>query len=326
MTGEDRAISTVVDVSLALLLVGVSIAVIGMHFAEQPQQHHPEDAHETASMLAGTSAKIQFSIQPITGDSEFPNTTLAVGSSDFTRDRHGSPLKLLADAAVTEMQIDGTHLTSAGTNYDSAISGEVRNRLTEAGISNAHVVALWRPYADASIVGKARAGPRPPGDAEVSITVINISSGIPPVDDGAVESAYRSGNPSTKYQEAARPIAHSIVEGWLPPAKTQLALEKEGLPRDQAVYRYNRFKSILESHGHTVDYSVIFSVPGGFDPKYTDSMYADADKANEAIVEALTAYIGQDMRSAYDSSLSAETLGDRVSTGTVQIVIKTWSE
>ena len=319
---DDRAISTVLDVSLALLFIGVSITIVGIHLSGGGQHHEPESAEETAAMLSGTSTKVEFSIEPVTASSDFDSSGISVGNPDYTRDRHGSTMRLIADAAVTNATIDGRELTAASENYYKSIAGELRDRLTEAGISNARVVALWQPYERGSIVGRAEAGPQPPGDADVSIVVMNISSGIPPVDDGAVEAGYRHDG----MQGAASPIARAIVDGWFPPDETQIALEKDGFPSDHAAYRYRRFETVLEDEGQSVDYSVLFSVPGGLDPTYIDPTFADADKANDAVVDGLTQYIAADMSSTYSSGITAEEVGGRVSTGHVRVVVKTWSE
>ncbi|MFC7196643.1 hypothetical protein ACFQL4_21690 [Halosimplex aquaticum] len=165
---RSRGVSTVVDVTFALLLVSASIGVLAITLTDDEPAHDPVQADRTAETLAAATKSVNYSVESVNGEPEFTND-----GYDFERSTHGTLTGLLADAAVTNASFpDGggstayapdssTYLTKVGDDFEVAVDGAVRQALTSAG-GDAHVVAVWRPYRDSDIEGRVEAGAEPP--------------------------------------------------------------------------------------------------------------------------------------------------------------------
>lgn len=315
-----RAISTVMDVSMGILLISASMALVAYSLQDDGgTEYEPKQADYTAETLASMTLAVEYSLEPVKDHGAF-DTDPVRSVDSYTRSTHGSAPALLADAAVTNAEFpagfvdDGSaagRLTREGVDYERSVDGALRSRLTGAH-NRTQVVAVWRPYEGAAIEGTTTVGPSPPADADVSTARLTVPSGMPSVDDQRLERAYRR----SRFSGGSKPIAAAIVRGYFPPEETQLALEHQGLERQLMVYRYQRM-------GEMFSFGWDLSPLSGNKPLKRE--YADAEAANGKVSTDLDDAIQRDLNSQYDADeMTAEEFADAVSVGEVTIVVRTW--
>lgn len=193
-----RAVSTVLDVAICLLLVGAAVATL----LAAPQPDHPSvghDADSTASEVATVT------------------TTVEAGAG---RGSHDTLAGHLGTAAVANAHLDGAPVVDGG--YPVAVANET-DSLTGHRIS---VTARWEPYPDAPLVGTVSAGERPPPDADVAARTLTIDSGI--------EGSDRVNS----FDGIARSLADAYVAWLFPPERTYANLvDDRTAPRTTDRYR-----------------------------------------------------------------------------------------
>lgn len=321
-----RAISTVVDVTIALLLISASVVVLfyAVEDTSEPA-YEPEQADHTAQTLASLTADVTYSLEPIADDD---GSAVCASSCDlfregevddnvdsYSRSVHGSAPALLADATVTDATFpqasgpDAT-LTLAGSEYQTQLEGDLAGRLTGAN-NRTQIVAVWRPYDGGSIDGKTTVGPAPPANADVSTARLTVPSGVPSVDDDRLERQYRLEG----FAGAASVLADTIIQGFFHPEKTQIALEGTGMTRERVLYRYRRAGKM---------YGVSWSL-GVLSEGPLTRYDADAREANDRLASAMARTIETDLDATYSDDTTATDLADAVSTGEVTILIRTWN-
>jgi hypothetical protein len=303
----DRAISTVVDVSLALLLVSASVLLVSTQLVggdADSEQHRADRAAET---VASTTMVTRYSIAAVRSDPTFDTAAVSADAS-YTRRVHGSPAELLGSAAVTNATFDGGlwatpgRVSPTGPAFEAAVGARLYGRMTDSQ-SDIRVTALWRPYENASIEGVASAGGYPPLDTDVHSVTMTVPSGMEPVDAG----------PGATYDQWGEAIADSVVEGYFPAATTQLTLEQRGLERQMTVSRYRRFETVL---GSGADIAAP-TAPGSPLNRST----ADASAANAELRAELADRIATELEDTFDSPAE---VGEAVRVSEVRITVQTW--
>lgn len=347
----ERGISTVVDVSMALLLITASVMLVGYYLAstadETPTAAGQEEvtgaaysddvdelsATRTAEVLGESTISVTYSLEAIRDEDEFTEPVVT-NEHTYTRTDHGTPLGLLADAAVTNHRIGGESVLAYGEEYEAAVDWAIRDALLGAE-RNFYIVAEWEPYDGAAINGTATAGERPPADADVSSTTTTVSSGLSPIDEDRLEDDWRNaddrldewiddtdaiadvddpsdvpgltGSDATSYVAAGTVIGEEIVTGFFPPESTQYALEDQGIAREHTVYHYT---SMVDAIG---DFS--FRSADTHPPLARSD--ASAETANRNVLvgqeggyditdaDALAAWIGADIPRAFADEFEA---------------------
>ncbi|ELY52659.1 hypothetical protein C494_00417 [Natronorubrum bangense JCM 10635] len=284
----ERGVSTVADVALALLLITASVMIVGYTLANTstsstgsdaaPAAHPHGDADslsatQTTAVLSTSTVSITYSLEAVTDEDAFSEPVIT-NEQTYTRTDHGPPLGLLADAAVTNHQLDGEPVLAYGEEYEAAIDWAIRHTLLGAE-QNFYIVATWEPYANASLNGTATAGERPPATADVSSTTTTVSSGFSEIGEDELESNWLAaddwwddwiddvadvhpavddssdvpglkGADNKSYAAAGTVIGDEIVDGLFPPESAQYALEDQGIERALTVYHY---KSMVDTIG-----------------------------------------------------------------------------
>lgn len=180
----DRAVSTVLDVAVCLLLVGAAAATLS---GAVP------DAGRAASADADPAAE------------ELATVTAAVPTDDG-RTAHDTVAGHLARGGVLAATLDGRRV------LDTGYPGAVRETATDRSGDRVHVTARWEPYPDAPLTGTVEAGREPPRTADVSATRLTVDSGIEP------PSAAGS------FRRLAESLAEAYVSYLFPPERTRLRL------------------------------------------------------------------------------------------------------
>jgi len=154
-----RAISTVVDAVLFLLLVSTAIVTITLpgDVSKAP------DAGESAQLLATTTASVEYEL----------GSGTSTGVSTETRIAHGTLAGLAARAAVADATVAGRSLSPASDGFVRAVRERVRARLGPG----TQVHARWRPYESSPVRGRVEIGRQPPPAADVSARVLRVPIG-----------------------------------------------------------------------------------------------------------------------------------------------------
>lgn len=302
-----RAVSTVVDATLFLLILGVAVATIvgvpmladGGDPSESGAGNHATDrADALAEHLATGTERVEYSLAPaaraLDGD---PPIDIRRGPP-FRRSAHGTHASLLADAAVARIAVDDRTVSADGVSFAAAVANATERRVHVRDHS-VHVRAVWEPYPDAPLRGAVAAGQRPPPTGDVTAATVTVNARIPSSRGRALTGARTDG-----YAGVADAVAGAVVAGTFPPNRTRLALRGE-YPVDALVA--NRYAQARAAFGGKL------AAPDG---------HTDVAAANEDLAATLADRLESDLRAAYDSPAAA---ARNVSTGTVTVTVRAWS-
>lgn len=179
-----RAVSTVLDVAVCLLLIGVAVTTLA---AAIPDEEQPAtiDSDSTARSLA--------------------TVTATVPAAEGQR-AHGTLAGHLARATVMDGTLDGERIAPSG------YSGNVRREIERNTDVRSHVSARWEPYPDAPLESRRSIGIPPPKTADVAATRITVDSGV---------SSFGS---APSFRSIAESIANAYVARLFPPERTRVRL------------------------------------------------------------------------------------------------------
>ncbi len=303
VTGDcQRGVSTVVDATVFLLLVGGAIATLvagsgGLSAVEEDPRPRANPAAEGATLLATNTASVNYSLTPATRSPADGVDFHQTEGAGFERRAHGTLAGLLADAAVGNATFEGRRLSRDGVGFERSVAATVRDRLDRPGVRT-RVVATWEPYPDAPVRGSVRVGEAPPRNVDVHAATMRVESTVPASRERARRAAVDDG-----YAGVARAVAAAVVRGRFPPAETRLALRGDYPVDALTVQRYRRTGSVL---------GVQLQVDGG----------ANVSDVNDRLTTALAGRLEADLAERYSSPAAA---ADDVETATVRVTVRTWS-
>lgn len=296
-----RAISTVLDVSLFLLLVGAAVATVALSTA--PSVDGPVDAtdpaDEVAETLGTSTARVDYSLGPAlvrTGAID----SARMSDPILNRSDHGSYAALLGEAAVADASLDDDPLTVGGSAYREAVTEAVERPLRRSR-GAAVVRATWTPYPDAPVVGTHRAGGVPPANVDVRTATLTVDSSYPDAGAAAIEAAEREG-----FDGVASVLANATVRGLFPERATRLGT-RAGYPT----------ADVIGSR-----YVVVDETLDGVVPLPDDVEDIDVSRANAAVESALRERFAEDLGTSYSDPAAA---ARDVQIGSVTVVVRTWS-
>lgn len=338
-----RGVSTVVDATLALLLISASVLVVMLFLADDKPEMESQASEHVSETVVVSTANVSYSLSAIEDDID--SEVVDFGEYDhavFQRHRHGSVADLIASSTMLNVTIGGRQLTEEGGVYSNAVEGALLDTLTGVGY-DAYVTARWRPYENASIVATETYGSPPPGDADVQLVTLRVPSGVEPVAASA-EEAYEHGyGLDDKYERAGATLAGAIVDRYYPAAEMQVALEGQWFRRDLAVYRYLRMKEILnevddgDSLGGDSD-DVYYHLDPGDDGNMLGRNGANATKAGAYLAvgsdaapnisggaDGLQTVIAADLAASFADE-EMESFAEASSIEDVRITIRVWDQ
>lgn len=287
-----RAISTVADVTLFLLLVGAAAAAV-VHGAGLTPPSTGSPAAGDAELLTTNTASVEYSLN-VSGE---PPLWITNATVRHRRTAHGTLAELLGEAAMSNVTVDGARLATSGTGFESAVTNTTRQRLRDPGRRHA-VRVRWEPYRGAPVNGTVRVGSRPPPSADVHATTTAIPSPVASARVSATAGAIEHG-----YEGVATAVAEAVVAGLFPPEQAQLALDG-GYPSNRLMAtRYQRMAALTGADELAVDNT-------------------SAATMNGNLTTALAETFEADMRNRFDSP---EAAADSVRTGRITITVRTWS-
>jgi len=301
---DERAVNTVADISLALVVVTAAIALVATAPGERQPSHDQAEADQTAEVVSTATLSVPYSVASVVDETE-PDRTY--DDEQLRRVSHGSVATLVADAAAADLRLgesSGKRLTPAGTVYERAIAGRFQARFVGSNFET-NVTARWAPYEGATMRGTATVGEPVPPTEEYSSVHLSVPSGFESVQSGA--AVEHEGD----YDAVAERVADALVEGYLPAGEMKRALESSGLERELAVYRYRQMARLVADTAPD-DREVRRNLE-------TDS--AEPARINQYLAMHLTEQIAADLDSNYDSAQAA---AGAVSTAEVTVVVRTW--
>lgn len=329
---DHRSISTVLDVSMALLLVSASITMVFMFVATEDDETVPVTADRTAETLSEVTTTIGYTYDGITDhDPDHDhNGTLPPGSGEeFDQSTHGPILGMIGEVAVTNAEFWGEEYTRMGVDFERSLDGAVRSESTVME-HDVRVEAIWQPYEGAGIQGTVSAGRSVPQDADVSSVTLTVASGVPDASQRAAEVYDGDG----EFDEVAFVLAEVLVDHYLPPAEKQRELESSSFERDLALYQYYRF-SLVMNQIHEFD---DWDDDDMYDPDWevtdfpfdTDSKFLDSETTNTAwlnqymINQTLANKIEDDLDEQFSENTTEEELAAAITTDEVKMTVRTW--
>lgn len=291
-----RGISSVLDTTLFLLLLGGAVGALVVGTASQgPAPTGADPADETATLLATTTATVEYELTPTNSASDGVEYD---GEDDqFRRSAHGTTAGLLATAARSGARIDGERITPASGGFERVVVDETRSTVERRGTA-VGVTAVWEPYDGAPMGERLHVGPKPPATADVRAARLTVDSGVDPVRDRAREAARTDG-----VDGVARVVATAVVAGLFPPDRTRVALRGDPPTDTLTAQRYRRLARLV-------------------DAPLLDLRNSSVARTNSRLTDALADRFAADMR---DRFATPDAAARAVSPATVRIVVRTWS-
>ena len=179
-----RGVSTVLDVAICLLLVGVAVGTLAAAVPDDGRRS-TVDGDQNARTVGTVTA------------------TVPVADGHET---HGTLAQHLARASILTAMLDGERLLES--SYPAATRRAVERRTAD----RVRITARWLPYPDAPLAGRLTVGPKPPSTADVAATRLTVDSGMDA--PGGIDS-----NGSL-----AAAVAEAYIERLFPPARTRIRL------------------------------------------------------------------------------------------------------
>lgn len=317
---------------MALALISASVMVLVVFLDADTSETDPIQADRAGETAASTTMSVSYSVEPVTENDEAGIFDGGSGSDDlpshtFTRQAHGTVASLLAQAAIANVEFWGEPLTVEGEQFVESIDGQFRSEVTGKPYK-VRMEAIWRPYEGAQIEGHAEVGPPVPEHVDVNSATMTVPSGFEDVSE-EVREARENGD--DHFEESAQAISRAIVEGLLPESEMQRALERQGVDRKLAAYRYDRFSRIV------VEYDPKLPAYGFYEGGNLDRDTVNARHLNNRLVGNLSTSVGsvllgqgmsepiaEDIEETFGSSVHADDLADAMTTDEVVILIRTW--
>lgn len=328
---EARAISTVVDVTLALVLISASVTMLVVFMDGDDAESQPIEADRVGETTMSTTFTVTYSLEPITEHDEAGIFDSGAGTDDlpehaFERTTHAPISAHIADAAIANITFWGERMSTAGEQYQESIDGQLRGEFTGAQ-SKVRIDAYWRPYDGSKVIGHAGAGPAVPEYEDVNSVTMTVPSGFEDVSDD-IREVRTAG--AEDFNRSARLITKAIVDGLLPPEEMQRALERQGIDRKFAAYRYDRLSRIVSEYDMTM-------AEGYYGTGNLEKEQVNAWHLNDRMVGNLSTSVGSvllgnglsepiadEMEELFDPSIDGEELAAAVRTGEVEVLIRTW--
>ena len=193
-----RGVSTVLDVAICLLLIGVAVGTLAVAVPDDGWRS-TVDGDPAAASVGTVTATV-----PVANDHEV----------------HGTLAQHLARASVLSAALDGERLLES--TYTRATRRAVERRTTD----RVRITARWRPYPDAALAGRLTVGPKPPSTADVAATRLTVDSGM-----AVPEEVDSNGSLATA-------VAEAYIDRLFPPERIRIRLvDRRVAPRTADRYR-----------------------------------------------------------------------------------------
>lgn len=311
---KQRAVSTVADVGLALVLVTAGIGVLVTFDGPPEKTDAPSTTDYTAETIASSTTAVRYDVRDAVAAARGINSSALFNetdyeASDLQRISHGPVAAHVAAIAVTNIGTGDSNASqvTAAVDYERVVDRRLQISLVGSNFDTA-VDAQWLPFSNASLRGTTSLGQEPPPETAVSTAVLTVPSPIPSVRQKAIDAV----DAEDEFGIVADIVARAIIDGYLPGRESQRALESGGVERDLVVYRYKRMAQLID--GASPDAEQLTS--------NLVAKQANTLKANGYLVEQLSKQLEEQLVLSFENAHAA---ARAVSTGEVTITVRTWS-
>lgn len=211
-----RAISTVLDVVVFLLLLSAAVGVLSQAPAGEP---NPVEGDDTATMLATTTADIRYSL------------------AGAERHAHGTVATLLGRGAVANVSIDGHSVRSVST-YRAQLERVIIDSTPAA--NRTQMVARWVPYRGAPVSGEIAVGATPPPGADVSATRLSVPGPDTPITPSMGQIS------EDGYRGVAAAAAREVTSTLLPGTGVDASVGRNSTTATTSGRRFRSFASAVD--------------------------------------------------------------------------------
>lgn len=181
-----RAVSTVLDVAVCLLLVGLAVGALTTTIPNEESQSTTD-----ADPLAASLTTVTTTVPTSTG-----------------RAVHGTLAEQLADGSIAGVTIDGESMTAS--TYPDAVQSEVASHVPV----RSHVTAQWKPFRGSTVQSRISVGSKPPQTADVAATTRSLDAGMTVPETTQIDS----------FETLAASIATAFIERLFPPERVRVQL------------------------------------------------------------------------------------------------------
>lgn len=211
-----RAISTVLDVAVFLLLLSAAVGMLSLSPAGEP---NPVESDDAATMLAATTADITYTL------------------AGAERHAHGTVATLVAHGAVANVSIDG-HSVRSSRSYREQLENVLYDRTPAA--NRTQMVARWEPYRGAPVSGEMTLGSTPPPGADVSARRLRVPGPAAPIQSTAKNLG------ADGYRDVAAVAAREVTSTLLPGTRVDASASRDSPTAAIAEERFRSFASALD--------------------------------------------------------------------------------
>lgn len=319
MSVAGRGVSTVADVTLALLLLSAATVLL-VTFVENDERHHdPMETEYTGQTVSAVTTNVTYDVEraveayyggAIPEEADY-------GSRDVRRVSHGPVATQIADVAVANAVSDlgirqGSPTSSpVAADFHRLLDEKLQGQLVNDSFET-HVSAVWEPLDGGPISGATTVGQTPPRHTDVSATTITVPGDMPDVRGEALDAV----SAPDDFDVVADTVAGAIIRGYFPLPASQRALERSGVERDLTVARYENAAAALGVGDEITDH---------LDPERANATGANAVLRAELAAQ-LTAYLEPATGPPANGPLGdARAAAAAVSTGEVTITVRAWT-
>jgi len=309
MNDVDRAISTVADATLAIVLIVAAMGVLVVFVEGDDRKHDPVESEQTAQTVTASTMNTTYNLSDAVAHLDEHYSYYSPYEGDqLERISHGPIGTQIADVAVASVAIAGETVSREGEDYEAVLDEQLQAALV-ASQFDTQISAYWTPLNGVDVEGVVEIGQTPPHDADVSTTTVTVASDFPNVD----ASVLGEGNNETDYRPVAKAVADATVEGYLPELESQRALESSGLDYLLTTYRYNRLATVLAGHSDDIE-------------QWLTPSEANASAANEYLSDHLATVLVDQLEMLHgDVYDNPEEALESVSVSEVTLTVRTWT-
>ena len=308
---ERRALSSVADVSLALVVLVAGVGVFAAHLDSTETSHDPTAAAQTAETLGASTLNLTYSLESVLEtDSEFVpavgDESAPYDSEALERSTYGSTMGHVARAALADARFGSVSPFAVGEGYAELLDERLLVSLVGTNFAT-NVTAVWEPFEGASTRGTATFGRPIPHDTQRSVVRTTVASELPAVREDALAAVDNGTNTDNGYGSVARVVAEAVVRGAL--GDTQRELESDGVERAVVVSRYLGFADAFDIDRDALE-------------EHLERSSADDKAMLTTLVDSFTEQLTGELGSGFETPRAA---ASAVSTGTVTVSVTTWT-
>ncbi len=266
VVGDDRkrAISTVMDVSLALLIISATVLLIGvfLHADDDPIDDDRGDrAYQT---LSGSTVTISYNLTVENESGHAPIDSGYFSNPDgldpketpelYTITTYDAAPALLTEATLVNVTYDGDQPLAYADTVEDSVDAAIRGKLVGADDS-VYAVATWEPYENASINGTATAGEQPPRTTDISSTSTTVSTSMAGAETEPLAETFYEGKETQGdgVENLSLALSDRIIEAMFPIAETQYTLESTLTENAVTTYDYRKLALAFDDEDRVDD-------------------------------------------------------------------------